>query len=119
MSRAILALVGGASAWKVPEYYENGAKWTDYKDDDTIVVHIVCHTHDDVGWLKNVDELYTGSKNTIAEAGVQLILDTVSRALLENPNRTFTYVEQAFFQRWWMQQNTKMRDDMKRLVANG
>ena len=34
--------------------------------DRHITVHLISHTHDDVGWLKTVDEYFTGYDNDIA-----------------------------------------------------
>ena len=62
---------------------------------DKLNVHLVCHTHDDVGWLKTIDQYYYGSNNSIQHAGVQYILDTVTQTLEEDHNRRFTYVEQV------------------------
>jgi hypothetical protein len=42
-----------------------------------VTVHLISHTHDDVGWLKTVDEYYTGSNNDVAQADVQTIINTV------------------------------------------
>lgn len=64
---------------------------------DKINVHLVAHTHDDVGWLKTVDQYYVGSNNSIQGACVQNVLDSLIPALLADKNRKFIYVEQAFF----------------------
>ena len=42
-----------------------------------LTVHIVPHTHDDVGWLKTVDEYYSGFESKTSNARVKLILDNV------------------------------------------
>ncbi|XP_055327449.1 lysosomal alpha-mannosidase-like isoform X2 [Paramacrobiotus metropolitanus] len=87
--------------------------------EDKINVHIVAHTHDDVGWLKTVDQYYYGAKNDIQQAGVQYILDSVVASLIENSNRKFTYVETAFFWRWWQEQAESTKTAVINLVNNG
>ena len=46
------------------------SKYIKYNTTSTIVpgklnVHLVPHSHDDVGWLKTIDQYYLGSNNTI------------------------------------------------------
>lgn len=95
--------------------YNNSAKIVPGK----INVHLVPHTHDDVGWLKTVDQYYVGANNSIRGACVQNVLDSVISALLEDENRKFIYVEMAFFQRWWRQQSPKLKVKVKELVNSG
>ena len=52
----------------------------------------------------------SAANNTIQHAAVQYILDTVVDELQKNPNRTFIYVEMAFFVRWWNQQTAETKD---------
>ncbi|KAI4350436.1 hypothetical protein L6164_004892 [Bauhinia variegata] len=82
-------------------------------------VHLVPHTHDDVGWLKTVDQYYVGSNNSIQGACVQNVLDSLIPALLADKNRKFIYVEQAFFQRWWREQSEAVKHVVKQLVSAG
>ncbi|GFS34385.1 glycosyl hydrolase family 38 protein [Actinidia rufa] len=84
-----------------------------------INVHLVPHSHDDVGWLKTVDQYYVGANNSIRGACVQNVLDSVISALLEDKNRKFVYVEVAFFQRWWRQQSEILKIKVKQLVNSG
>ncbi|THF95734.1 hypothetical protein TEA_025327 [Camellia sinensis var. sinensis] len=86
---------------------------------DKLNVHLVAHTHDDVGWLKTVDQYYVGSKNSIQGACVQNVLDSLVPALLADKNRKFIYVEQAFFQLWWTDQSEAVQSTVKQLVSSG
>ncbi|XP_068130308.1 lysosomal alpha-mannosidase [Hyperolius riggenbachi] len=87
--------------------------------DGFLNVHLIPHTHNDVGWLKTVDQYYYGARNNIQHAGVQYILDSVIPQLLADPKRRFIYVESAFFWRWWKQQTETMQKDVARLVQEG
>ena len=86
---------------------------------DKVNIHLVPHTHDDVGWLKTVDQYYYGGRSNIQHAGVQYILDSVVEELLKDPTRHFIYVEMAFFARWWREQDDSMRTVVRKLVSSG
>lgn len=88
-------------------------------DPSKLNVHLVPHTHDDVGWLKTVDQYYYGSRQSIQKAGVQYILDSVVNSLIRNKDRRFIYVETAFFAKWWMEQNEQTKDIVRELVSTG
>ncbi|XP_070572085.1 lysosomal alpha-mannosidase-like isoform X2 [Ptychodera flava] len=91
---------------------------TDTKD-GILNVHLVPHTHDDVGWLKTVDQYFYGANNSIYHASVQYILDSTILTLNQNPSRKFIYAEVAFFKRWWAEQSATMKAKVKNLVNQG
>ncbi|KAH9599196.1 Glycosyl hydrolase family 38 [Trypanosoma melophagium] len=82
-------------------------------------IHLVPHTHDDVGWLKTVEEYEYGLNNSIQDANVNGIISSVVGGLLLDPRRRFTYVEIGFFSRWWAEQSTATRAAVRGLVADG
>jgi hypothetical protein len=88
------------------------------KNSRVLNIHIVPHSHDDVGWLKTVDQYFYGLNQSIQRASVNDILDSIIGALLENPSRTFTYVEQKYFSMWWEQQKEAVKDSVRFLVKN-
>ncbi|KAG8441431.1 hypothetical protein GDO86_006973, partial [Hymenochirus boettgeri] len=87
--------------------------------DGFLNVHLIPHTHNDVGWLKTVDQYYYGAHNEIQHAGVQIILDSVVAQLLSDSKKRFIYVESAFFWRWWKQQDEPMKKAVTGLVQDG
>lgn len=42
-----------------------------------LTIHVIAHSHDDVGWLKTVDDYYYGGKQDIQWAAVQFTIDSV------------------------------------------
>uniref|UniRef100_A0A3Q1H5R4 Alpha-mannosidase n=1 Tax=Anabas testudineus TaxID=64144 RepID=A0A3Q1H5R4_ANATE len=121
---ALLFILGGVWSFPLVQDTKPAAKLCGYESchitkPNMLNVHLVPHTHDDVGWLKTVDQYYYGDRNDIQHAGVQYILDSVVDQLLKNPDRRFIYVETAFFYRWWKQQSSSMQQTVKRLVNEG
>ena len=74
-----------------------------------LTVHMIPHTHDDVGWLKTYDDYFTGLDDDIYHAKVDQILTTVVEQLLLDPKKVFTYVEMKFFSMWFERQTEKMQ----------
>lgn len=165
------ALTSGAQARR--HKYNTNAQRTNAPG--VLNVHVISHTHDDVGWLKTVDEYYAGLNNTIQvsclgsrllrsyfahiaprilsplpvcvhveirelhggasraipgkisqdpclslqHAGVRHILDSTMDSLAKNPDRKFIYVEQAFFQRWYAEQDEEQKAQVQKFVEQG
>jgi len=82
-------------------------------------IHIVAHSHDDLGWLKTVEQYYNGQNSTLQQACVRCILDSVVSALTAEPDRKFTFVEIAFFSMWWEDQVEAIKESVRKLVKNG
>ena len=61
---------------------------------DKTVVHMIHHSHDDVGWLETVDQYYNNYVNKIITGVVE--------QLLINEKRRFSQVEMKFLSMWWL-----------------
>ncbi|CUG94229.1 alpha-mannosidase precursor, putative [Bodo saltans] len=92
---------------------------TIWSSDAATTIHLIPHSHDDVGWLKTPAQYYYGWNNSIQHANVQLIYTSAIDALLANSSRKFISVEMAFFSKWYFEQSSSRRADVKGLVENG
>ena len=84
-----------------------------------ITVHMIAHTHDDVGWLKTVEEYFTGLTNWVQQASVVQTIDTMILELIDDPTKRFTYVEMKFFSMWWREQTDTLKEQVRTLVKEG
>lgn len=115
-------LAGASAAFSKPARYNT----TSGIQAGVLNVHLICHSHDDVGWLKTPEQYYTGAVELgilpsiyYAPGAVQFILDSVVSGLAANPDRRFVVVEQYFFRKWWMAQSAETQALVKTLVAAG
>jgi len=83
------------------------------KSENDVTVHIIPHTHDDAGWLWTLEQYYTGT----GKVSVKDILDNFVDSLSHNVERTFTYVEMAFFIKWYKTQTEITKKKVKALIS--
>ena len=74
-------------------------------------VHILPHSHCDVGWRQTVDGYFNAS--------VAQILTTMTHALAADANRTFIWSEVKWLQLWWVAQDEGTRDAFRSIVRSG
>ena len=88
---------------------------TAINDDNMIYLHIIPHTHTDMGWLYTADSYYEGN----SKGCVECILDEVTSLLPLNPERKFSFSEMGYFQRYWSEQTPQKKKNLKALIENG
>uniref|UniRef100_A0AAF5PKD7 Glycoside hydrolase family 38 central domain-containing protein n=1 Tax=Wuchereria bancrofti TaxID=6293 RepID=A0AAF5PKD7_WUCBA len=87
------------------------------REKDVLNIHLICHTHDDPGWIKTIDQYYYGSQKEKTAAGVQYILSTVMDELEKDKSKRFSWCETSFLWRWLV--DSKQRKRLQKLVQQG
>jgi lysosomal alpha-mannosidase len=77
------------------------------------VLHIIPHSHTDIGWLNTPEQSFSGfaeesNNSSPYTGGVKDILDSVYEQLVKNDTRTFTYAETKFFKMWFENQTAEV-----------
>lgn len=90
------------------------------------VVHLVPHSHTDIGWLNTVEGYFYKSPYIGAsfyqasvvsyEAPAHEILTEVIHGLEDEPDRRFVWQEMEYFTMWWRMQNDRMKARVRVLV---
>jgi len=85
--------------------------------DNELIIHVVCHTHDDPGWLWTLDDYYMGTDH--CKVSVKRILDNMAVSLSNKKDRKFSYVEMNFFKRWYDKQTEQIKQKVKDFIKEG
>ncbi|KAL4461952.1 hypothetical protein ABPG74_000797 [Tetrahymena malaccensis] len=86
---------------------------------DTIYVHMIPHSHDDYGWIFNIQELYNNPSPFQGQGAVKDILNSVYNEVQKNPFRKFNQVEVSFLDIWWQTISEQQKDTYRKLVQSG
>ncbi|KAI6232493.1 Alpha-mannosidase [Aphelenchoides besseyi] len=78
--------------------WDNCPKYTD--DENINNIHLIAHTHDDMGWIKTVDDYFSGRNKRLVNVGVEYIFNTVIEELDRDPTKRFSFAEVGFLTRW-------------------
>lgn len=125
ISKMLIGLMGAAVAETNPDHgqfhhHTPLLNVQEYKNPSKkVTIHLIPHSHDDVGWKKTVEQYYDGTNTNVQWTNVRVELTTVINALLEKPDRKFSEVEMKFFSMWWDEQTPEMQEKVKGLVNNG
>ncbi|OAF69774.1 hypothetical protein A3Q56_02473 [Intoshia linei] len=87
-----------------------------YKTSQVKTVYVIPHSHDDVGWIRTIDSYYYGVDKDKKNVGVKYILNSIYRELQLNEDFKFIYSEMAFFTKWWNEQTSLTKENVKKLV---
>lgn len=78
---------------------------------DVVTVHMMCHSHMDVGFQQTAEEYYANR--------VRAIFEAVITALQGDERLKFSVTEVYYFAQWWRNQTAERRTGVKDLVAKG
>ncbi|XP_059047335.1 lysosomal alpha-mannosidase-like [Achroia grisella] len=88
---------------------------------DTLNVHIVPHTHAELGYTKTFHQHYTGHDDYFDQSQINMkrILDYTITELWSKERRKFTLSDTPYFFHWWSQRDDTVRRMVYELLRQG
>jgi hypothetical protein len=71
---------------------------------------VVPHSHCDPGWIQTFDEYF--------QSQTKQILSSIIESLMKDPKRTFIWAEISYFEWWWKEQNSIVKNNVRHLLQN-